>query len=200
MTPANNFPSSFFQVWKEMEGDFDERTTDDWDVDVSAYYDKSGVEPDKDARDAMEMRAAGFNRDNRDVESAFEPRKDRKAKGKTTVNASSSKEPRIGGFERHTRGFGRKIMERQGWSDGRGLGAGLRGPAHALDNEGQVDRTGLGYYGEKVSTYVDQRQRLGKRGSVREVLISTKFDDKDDTDPRERLKRTNPQNFLKHKK
>lgn len=29
------------QYWDEKEGDFDEKTTDDWDVDMSVYYDQS---------------------------------------------------------------------------------------------------------------------------------------------------------------
>ena len=30
------------QVWKEAEGDFDEQTTDDWDVDYSVYFEQGG--------------------------------------------------------------------------------------------------------------------------------------------------------------
>ena len=30
------------QVWKEAEGDFDEQTTDDWDVDYSVYFEDDG--------------------------------------------------------------------------------------------------------------------------------------------------------------
>jgi len=32
-----------FQFWKAKEGDFDEQTTDDWDVDMSVYYEKDTV-------------------------------------------------------------------------------------------------------------------------------------------------------------
>ncbi|XP_053124804.1 G patch domain-containing protein 3 isoform X2 [Hemicordylus capensis] len=43
------------QYWhEEEEGDFDEQTADDWDVDMSIYYDKDGG--DKDARDLVQMR------------------------------------------------------------------------------------------------------------------------------------------------
>ena len=28
------------QYWREQEGDFDEQTTDEWDVDMSVYYDE----------------------------------------------------------------------------------------------------------------------------------------------------------------
>jgi hypothetical protein len=30
------------QKWKETEGDFDEQTTDDWDVDYSVYSEENG--------------------------------------------------------------------------------------------------------------------------------------------------------------
>ena len=29
------------QFWKEREGDFDEKTSDDWDVDMNVYYEKN---------------------------------------------------------------------------------------------------------------------------------------------------------------
>ena len=55
-------------------------------------------------------------------------------------------EAKIGEFEDHTRGIGRKILEKQGWVDGEGLGSSVQGIADALDNEGQNprDRTGFG--------------------------------------------------------
>ena len=30
------------QLWREAEGDFDEQTTDDWDVDYSVYFEENG--------------------------------------------------------------------------------------------------------------------------------------------------------------
>uniref|UniRef100_F6TDS7 Uncharacterized protein n=1 Tax=Ciona intestinalis TaxID=7719 RepID=F6TDS7_CIOIN len=41
------------QYWKEDEGDFDEETADDWDVDVSEYYHGDG---DRDAKQIQLMR------------------------------------------------------------------------------------------------------------------------------------------------
>ena len=48
--------------WKAQEGDFDEKTADDWDVDMSVYYEKeAGVRAhDKDAVDSVDMRRAEF--------------------------------------------------------------------------------------------------------------------------------------------
>ena len=40
------------QFWAEENGDFDEETTDDWDVDMSEYY---GGHGDRDAKDAIIM-------------------------------------------------------------------------------------------------------------------------------------------------
>ena len=53
---------------------------------------------------------------------------------------------KIGKFEAHTKGIGRKILEGQGWSEGQGLGSSVKGMADALDNEGQTpwDRRGFG--------------------------------------------------------
>lgn len=43
-------------------------------------------------------------------------------------------------------GFGRKVLEQQGWTEGLGLGSNNSGMAEALDNEGQNPRCrrGLG--------------------------------------------------------
>lgn len=58
----------------------------------------------------------------------------------------SDKDDKIGKFEAHTKGFGRKILEDQGWTEGQGLGSTITGIADALDNDGQNprDRRGLG--------------------------------------------------------
>ncbi len=43
-------------------------------------------------------------------------------------------------------GVGRKVMERQGWNEGQGIGKHASGMTDALDNEGQTsrDKRGLG--------------------------------------------------------
>ena len=45
------------QFWAEENGDFDEETADDWDVDMSEYYGQHG---DRDAKDFIT-----FQRDKR---------------------------------------------------------------------------------------------------------------------------------------
>ena len=79
------------QVWKEAEGDFDERTTDDWDVDMSVYYDEAGG--DKDARDALAMRNVEMKEMGKHRESVFKkpsvPKK-KSSQGEREAGGSSS--------------------------------------------------------------------------------------------------------------
>ncbi|XP_048824934.1 G patch domain-containing protein 3 isoform X2 [Lagopus muta] len=112
------------QYWREENGDFDEQTADDWDVDMSIYYDKDGG--DKDARDSVQMWLEQRLRDG--------------------LEDGSTSGQQIGTFERYTKGFGRKVLEQQGWTEGLGLGSNNSGMAEALDNEGQNPRCrrGLG--------------------------------------------------------
>lgn len=226
------------QFWKAREGDFDEQTTDDWDVDMEVHYDPEGG--DKDARDGLEARRSHFYRDGKvEPESAFK----KSGKGaaanrrKRRYSGGSPGSGKIGAFEKHTKGFGRRLMEKQGWKDGEGLGSTYKGMAEALDNEGQTDRGGLGYHGEVIPRFSKQPEastsklvpfrssgesegssfRISsreeqisefkkpkefnrrKRETIRDVIISTKYDRPDETDPGESVERTNPQNYLKYR-
>ncbi|KAG8451269.1 hypothetical protein GDO86_003482 [Hymenochirus boettgeri] len=118
------------QFWQEKEGDFDEQTADDWDVDMMGYYEDGGG--DKDARDYLKMRIETKRRD-----------------GLDTIEYS------LGAFEKHTKGIGHRVMKRQGWTEGKGLGANGEGVPDALENEGQNPKCkrGLGYHGEKLQTW-----------------------------------------------
>ena len=80
---------------------------------------------------------------------------------------------KIGGFEKHTKGFGSKLMKHQGWTEGSSLGSSQAGITEPIPNDGQLPyvKTGLGYYGEKLERHV-KRPRVDK-----EVVISTVFDD-----------------------
>ncbi|ELT87104.1 hypothetical protein CAPTEDRAFT_150255 [Capitella teleta] len=166
------------QYWKEKEGDFDEQTTDDLDVDMSVYYEPNGG--DKDARDSVMML-----RDKRRRRGISEELNDPTG--------------RIGKFEKHTRGFGRQLMERHGWKDGEGLGPSVAGMKDALGSDGQKprDKTGFGYRGEKL-------QRIGVRPPKRkvdgdEVIISTIYDKQEDTDPPEELMRRREPHHITHR-
>ncbi|KAM4702377.1 G patch domain-containing protein 3 [Discoglossus pictus] len=136
------------QVWQEQEGDFDEQTADDWDVDMSGYYETGAG--DKDARDYLKMRLEGRRRNGLDVPA--------EAHG-------------LGVFEQHTKGIGRKVMERQGWKEGTGLGPRGAGMPDALENEGQKPkcRRGFGYHGVKLQTFCLPRPKASH-------FISTIYD------------------------
>ncbi|GAB6030075.1 G patch domain containing 3 [Chamberlinius hualienensis] len=117
------------QHWDSLKGDFDERTTDDWDVDTSVYYIKNGG--DRDSKELAQMRLEKRRR-KRGPESVFDKK--------------------IGSFEKHTKGIGRKLMEKHGWIEGEGLGKSTKGITEALGNEGKrpYDKSGFGYRGEKL--------------------------------------------------
>ncbi|XP_069136117.1 G patch domain-containing protein 3-like [Argopecten irradians] len=180
------------QYWKEQEGDFDEQTTDDLDVDMSIYYEE-GV-GDKDARDYVTMRQETRRRDGVEDTDRFSAGI---AKKRHSNSKYSIKAPKIGKFERHTKGFGRKILTKQGWSEGQGLGSTVIGIAEALESEGQgpKDKAGFGYRGEKLLKTKDLKHKKPQT----ERLITTKYDDPAETDPVEPLLRRNNHYHISHR-
>ncbi|XP_043848098.1 G patch domain-containing protein 3 [Dromiciops gliroides] len=160
------------QYWQEEEGDFDEQTADDWDVDMSIYYDQDGG--DKDARDSVQMRLEQRLRDGLEDGSVV---------------------GQVGTFERHTKGIGRKVMERQGWAEGQGLGSSCSGVAEALDNDGQNPKCkrGLGYHGEKLQSFGQPKRPRGTNLG----LISTIYDEPLAQDQGDLLLRRQPPTSLK---
>ncbi|XP_041069341.1 G patch domain-containing protein 3 [Carcharodon carcharias] len=163
------------QYWQEEKGDFDEETADDWDVDMSVYYDKDGG--DKDSRDYMQMRL-----------------EQRQREGIESVSVQS---PRIGGFERYTKGIGRKVMEKQGWKEGQGLGSSSSGLADALDNDGQNPKCkrGFGYHGERIQNF----QPVKKACRQTKHLISTVYDQPEEMDQGDTLLRRQPVISMKYR-
>ncbi|NXY64238.1 GPTC3 protein, partial [Callaeas wilsoni] len=163
------------QFWQQEDGDFDEQTADDWDVDMSIYYDKDGG--DKDARDSVQMWLEQRLRDG--------------------LEDGSVSGQHIGTFERYTKGFGRKVLEQQGWTEGLGLGSSNSGMAEALDNEGQNPRCkrGLGYHGEKLPTFIRKKKPRGDSS----VVISTIYDDPEPQDTGDQLLRRQPPTAMKYR-
>ncbi|NXQ34887.1 GPTC3 protein, partial [Alaudala cheleensis] len=161
------------QFWQEQDGDFDEQTADDWDVDMSIYYDRAAG--DRDARDALRMRLEQRRRE----------------------GLEQGAVPGIGTFERHTKGFGRKVLEQQGWTEGLGLGSSNSGMAEALDNEGQNPRCkrGLGYHGEKLPTFIRRKRPRGDTS----VVISTIYDEPEPQDTGDQLLRRQPPTAMKYR-
>ncbi|XP_056448864.1 G patch domain-containing protein 3 [Gadus chalcogrammus] len=160
------------QYWQEEEGDFDEQTTDNWDVDMSVYYDKDGG--DMDARDFVRMRYDKRMRDGLE-------------------NRSGHTQP-IGSFERFTKGFGRRVMEKQGWKDGEGLGTSRPGIPDALESDGQHPncKRGFGYHGEKLTLNTGKKPRINYH-------ISTVYDEPKDVDKPEPLLRRLPTTNIKYR-
>ena len=77
-------------------------------------------------------------------------------------------------FEKHSTGFGSRILKKHGWERGSGAGPsgeGIREPIRGAGHK-PYERTGLGYYGEKLNRVVEK----GRREVVGEVEISTVFD------------------------
>ncbi|XP_072890669.1 G patch domain-containing protein 3 [Hemitrygon akajei] len=168
------------QFWQE-KTDFDEETADDWDVDMSVYYNKGqpGRQDggDKDSQDYVQMRLEQRLREG--------------------LESASVQSPRIGGFERYTKGIGRKVMERQGWRDGQGLGCSNSGLADALDNEGQHPKCkrGFGYHGEKIQNF----QPVKKPYRQTSHLISTVYDEPEEIDQGDSLLRRQPVTSMKYR-
>uniref|UniRef100_A0A1A7YQC1 G patch domain containing 3 n=1 Tax=Iconisemion striatum TaxID=60296 RepID=A0A1A7YQC1_9TELE len=161
------------QYWQEEEeGDFDEQTADDWDVDMSVYYEKDGG--DMDARDYVKMRYEKRLRDGLE-------------------DGLGHNQP-IGRFERFSKGFGRRIMERQGWKDGEGLGDSQTGISEALENEGQHPncKRGFGYHGEKLLLHPIKKAKTNH-------LISTVYDKPKDIDKGDTLLRRQPNTSMKYR-
>ncbi|KAM3873635.1 G patch domain-containing protein 3 [Diretmus argenteus] len=159
------------QYWQEEEGDFDEQTADDWDVDMSVYYDKDGG--DMDSRDYVRMRYEKRLRD------GLEDR-------------SGHNQP-IGSFEKFTKGVGRRVMEKQGWKEGEGLGNSQIGIPEALENDGQHPncKRGFGYHGEKLNFRPLKKTRT-------DFHITTKYDKPKDIDKGDSLLRRQPNTSMKH--
>ncbi|XP_031608184.1 G patch domain-containing protein 3 [Oreochromis aureus] len=160
------------QYWQEEEGDFDEQTADDWDVDMSVYYDKDGG--DMDARDYVTMRYEKRLREGHEDGSGH--------------NQS------IGRFERFTKGFGRRVMEKQGWREGEGLGNSQIGISEALENEGQHPncKRGFGYHGEKLVLHPVKKART-------DYHITTVYDKPKDIDRGDTLLRRQPNTSMKYR-
>nr|DBA33748.1 TPA: hypothetical protein GDO54_001387 [Pyxicephalus adspersus] len=159
------------QFWHEEEGDFDEQTADDWDVDMSEYYEPGSG--DKDAKDYLKMRLESRRRDG-------------------LVDAIGKNG--LGCFERHTKGVGRRLLERQGWSEGTGLGASGSGIPEALENEGQHPKCkrGLGYHGEKLTKFYSAPKKP-------KYLISTIYDEPREEDTGDTLLRRMPSTSMKYR-
>ena len=160
------------QFWKKFEGDFDEQTADDWDVDTSVYYEAGegsrlpgpGRHHDRDAQDGLAMRKSEYLRSGRHSESAFSKRPDPPRPRKRRHSSGEAEE---GVWQQAGRGVAGRIMAASGWVAGQGLGARAQGrPAPiSAEEEGQGprDKAGLGWRGEPLPEFLTTRQDRGTR-------------------------------------
>ncbi|KAG8177578.1 hypothetical protein JTE90_011744 [Oedothorax gibbosus] len=157
------------QYWDKKDGDFDEKTADDWDVDMRVY-EGSGMDCDKDMRDLVRMKLEKRIRDGTETE----------------VDRLYD----FAAFEKYSKGFGRKILESQGWKQGQGVGRDAAGISEPISNDGQrpFDKKGFGYRGEKLTSR--PRTKRSRRQKIEEeaddsVYISTIYDNPKESDPPE---------------
>lgn len=85
-------------------------------------------------------------------------------------------------------------MEKQGWTDGKGLGSSQTGMPEALENEGQHPncKRGLGYHGEKLVLYSVKKSKP-------DFHISTVYDQPKDIDGGDTLLRRQPTTSMKYR-
>ena len=169
---------------------------------MSVYYEKDTTH-DKDAVDTLEMRRSDFFRGGKHEESVF---KKKESKQKKRRRRSSDSDERIGSFEVFTKGFGGKMLALSGWKAGEGLGKNRKGISIPIigEEEGQVtkDKTGLGYYGEKV-VFAKPSVAAPKTGynfvkpPPPGARITSAYSRKDEQDPQERVDRSNPPIYMK---
>ena len=90
-------------------------------------------------------------------------------------------------FEKYSNAFGSRILKKQGWKEGFGVGGSTEGIREPISGAGHkpYERTGLGYYGEKLQRNVGK----GKRKVAGEVEIRTIYDKEENTDNKEDILR-----------
>ncbi|CAF0772639.1 unnamed protein product [Rotaria sordida] len=156
--------------WKEHEGqDFDNLDmADDIDIDMRIYHESAGS-ADRHGNELQSIRREEDLRQGR------------------ISNETDPEHKRIGSFEKHTKGIGRRLLERAGWRDGQGLGSSVIGMSEALTADGGKlsikDKTGLGYTGEKIERNPYKRMATTNHQRQGEIRITTVYDDPEETDP-----------------
>jgi len=191
------------QFWKEREGDFDEKTSDDWDVDMNVYYEKNTTH-DRDAVDSVEMRKSDFLREGKHSESLFRKKNKNNSNfinGRRKRKLSGSGEEKIGNFETTSRGVGGKIMTTAGWKPGDGLGKNNQGISTPIlgeeEGQGPKDKSGIGYYGEKVAVF-KRPENVANNGYFNtNTRITTAFSTEEEKKNNERYDRSSHTMYLK---
>jgi hypothetical protein len=171
---------------------------------MSVYYEPDGG--DKDSRDILEINKLEMLRSGADKDLLDDEKLNKKLK----LNPFHSKneeiqkgEIKMGKFEKHTKGLGRRLLEKSGWKEGDPIGnparGGLVSPLDASDGKTPLDKTGIGFHGEKVDREkmiaAQKRKEVEKRRSA-PYYIATKYD-KEPSKPDSLLRRN--EYPMKHK-
>ncbi|GFV52970.1 g patch domain-containing protein 3 [Trichonephila clavipes] len=171
------------QYWDAKEGDFDAKTSDDWDIDMRVY-EGPALDSDKDMRDFVRMKLEEKRRNGTETE--IDRRYD------------------FAAFEKYSKGIGRKLLEAHGWKQGQGVGRNAAGIAEPLPNEGQLpsDKKGFGFRGEKLNRQPIQKKRKRRHNcndSEDSFFISTIYDNPNETDPPESVFTSSSYSKLKYR-
>ncbi|KRZ67017.1 G patch domain-containing protein 3 [Trichinella papuae] len=130
-------------------------------------------------------------------ETVSSSRKKNSKKGAIEESLDRMKESEFGAFEKYTKGIGLKLLLKQGWKEGSGLGRTGQGSALPVALEmlesaqaGKA-KAGFAYRGEKL-----QRTNFSKNPTKKHI-ISTIYDDEQITDYPDSLKRRSELTYMK---
>ena len=147
---------------------------------MSTYYDSNAG--DKDARDLIQMRKEEMLREGADGKLL-----DEEKFGRAKLRNPFKKE-RVD-LSKQSKGIGRLMLEKQGWKEGESIGlpqrAGLIKPLDGSDGKLPKDKTGIGYYGEKVDkekVIEEQKRRRNKEHLNSEFYIGSKYTEQSEPD------------------
>ncbi|KHJ46848.1 g-patch domain protein [Trichuris suis] len=186
--------------WSQQETDTDAKWADEWDVDMSVYYKKPGDYDvgDKDAKDMLEMRRSQRIANGQESDSVFQqPNTSGEFEKKVRpVRREDESSDFFGSFEKHTKGIGRRLLQKHGWKEGTALGRRGTSVPVAIDMmltaQSPREKLGVGYRGEKL-------QRYGLSKPEPANLIRTVYDQKG-CDKEETLLRRAELTFVKQHK
>lgn len=137
-------------AWDRDEGGNDEKgaVENDHDLDTTGYYSSYKSDEWRDVQ-ALQEKGALFHRGR--YHDPGRPAKGGAAKAAKAAKAATKQAGKVAKCRLHA-GYGSKILKAQGWEEGKPLGReGSRqsGLAEPLEADGQCDKSGIGYLGEK---------------------------------------------------
>ena len=161
--------------WDSLAGDFDERTADDWDVDMSGYENDKLQANTLDGRDIQDMRREIELRDGTTSSSSCF-KKPSKSRGNKVVVHSSQEHCAIENAPK-VEGLGKTVLQKLGWVEGSGLGKNEQGIVEPIVEDGRKprDTKGLGYHG--VSIREKRETMVAPVEEEDRIRIHTVYDD-----------------------